>query len=312
MFAVNRAAMPIVGLLALIAATPAIASQSGYIELASRARASVLVMRCGGVDLYEGRSRLHVRNLETDTHCDTRVAVFISGGAAQLIVLPDAWPASARDALRVAVEPPLAVPVHTWILYDPCSEQTCTREERLWSQKRVQTYTERANKIWSDARSGLKFENVAVTDRTRDPASRAAWDLGCTSEGDAARAAIGRAPNALNVYYVRETGPRGLWCEPDTILINWNAYDTTLAHEFGHALGLEHTEHIRGMREDNLMNGSGAMRTLTMGQVFRANFSSGSIVNRLGLRSGPVVECDGEASGEVCPELTLDLRPPPL
>ncbi|HEY8508090.1 MAG TPA: hypothetical protein VIL32_07030 [Steroidobacteraceae bacterium] len=176
----------------------------------------------------------------------------------------------------------------------------------------MQTYTGRANRIWSEARSGLRFENIAVTDLTQDPASQAAWDLGCTPEGDTARTAIGRAPNALNVYYVRETGPRGLWCEPDTILINWNAYDTTLAHEFGHALGLSHTEHIRGMHEDNLMNGSGAMRTLTIGQVFRANFSSRSIVNRLGLRSGPVVECADEAAGEGCPALTLDLRPPPL
>jgi len=117
----------------------------------------------------------------------------------------------------------------------------------------------------------------------------------------------------LNVYYVDSLGPvRGGYCGGNVILIPKRPTIETLAHEFGHALSLEHFLPNQakglGLSMNNVMVTGGSKRTkLTKGQCFRCNFNKSSFVKQKNIRAadlGDAQSCDNEIGSDQCPHVT--------
>jgi hypothetical protein len=87
----------------------------------------------------------------------------------------------------------------------------------------------------------------------------------------------------------------------------------TLAHEFGHAFALGHSDGFPGFGNNNIM-----WSTLTglvqdhfsVGQAFRINVDDNSVLNVNGVRTGQDVrDCPPATTNERCPALALDSLP---
>lgn len=195
------------------------------------------------------------------------------------------WHASTAATFSL-MEAPAAVevPVSTWLLYDPCADRSCTPEQQKWSKNRVASDLMRANEIYRASFADISLRQRAATSLLNVPAVTEVLDLGCGVEAQKARVEFGHDAGQLNIYYVRNPGARGLWCPPDTILIGYTALSETLAHEVGHALGLEHVPDDEPSTRDNLMRQDGAMSKLTLAQLETLNFSPASIITRAGWR----------------------------
>jgi hypothetical protein len=130
----------------------------------------------------------------------------------------------------------------------------------------------------------------------------------------------------LAVYMLKRAGvvggDRGLHCGPDALasaalgdvhaifLPEGPVPIATIAHEFGHALSLQHVSFGSGYFDDNLMvetdEASARLRDrLTVGQAFRAAVDRGSWLAKAVLDADQEVGCD--ESPHACPPLDLDI-----
>jgi hypothetical protein len=134
---------------------------------------------------------------------------------------------------------------------------------------------------------------------------------------------------AISVYYVDwidyptdpiHAGARGVHCHfwnqgkpGPVIFISYTKHSTiTLAHEIGHALGLDDEEEALGVL--NLMHnlapdgplGADARSRLTVGQVFRMNVWNDSWITTVPTATRPTRLC--RTASEPCPPVDLDAR----
>ncbi len=130
----------------------------------------------------------------------------------------------------------------------------------------------------------------------------------------------------LNVYFVADEviNAHGLNCRNDrnVIFIGQHEMDDTLAHEIGHAFGLNDdgcraggcSESYHGHPNDlpsfdrfgsaNVMSrGNSGRSRFTAGQALRMNLHAGSMLNVNGHREGPTRNCPGDLTNEECPPL---------
>jgi hypothetical protein len=234
--------------------------------------------------------------------CDSEVAVFSNQGAADLIGTERRWSKGA-DALDYALGPVVKVPATVWIVH--------AKTDFAAERRRIEEDFERANQILKDSRCGIELQLLAVHDQTAalaDPAQK----IGCSVE-TLFKPQIGFRPDSMNVYVVNELiDPKrcGSACteqSDNVIVLDHGRWDSSLVHEFGHWFDLWHTDKtsmplvdIRNIMSDHEKD---KRNMVTAGQCYRANFSTGSYINKRGLRAGQTKDCahrqdaDGQCPG---------------
>jgi hypothetical protein len=213
----------------------------------------------------------------------------------------------ARNTIDVTFRDQYLIPVHVWVVQGPFDD--------VWSVAVDASVT--TSMIWATEGQGIAFESFVPHDATNDPDLEPFLDFQCGLDGEAIKTAIGYVPGTVNVYYVNRvdfgSGPSttsGVWCYGNRIMaMGRNTSDHLLAHEFGHAFSLGHTngdQNSEHFDSTNVMyNFSSYRRYLTEGQTFRSVFHGQSAINAIyGLRPGEVVrDCSHSDLGVYCPAI---------
>jgi hypothetical protein len=265
---------------------------------------------------------LTIANISPEPDCHTELTVFAQGYAPTLDVTPG-W-TSGSDLISEDLDPRLVARLNVVVVGD----------EAVYTATMIAVDLDvaTANDLFDKYRLGIEV-SVAGSQRI-DPSASAATTIG----GKCAQASAVAADPAiydgtlLNVMYV----PDDKWGYGDDE-VGWNCvrddhreivyirqthYVTILAHEIGHALGLDHTvvgNLLSGWPATNLMGCCFVdpakwklIDHLSVGQVYRANFHEASWLHTSGLRSSNSKTClDGSTPGTSsvhwpCPRLQLD------
>ena len=300
-------------------------------QLPPTASATVLIdgPRSGSCDtdnVFLGSGTINVGSLlAPSTLCPAEVAVFSSGNAMRLDTPVNSWTNNGGDVRNETLAAPIRVPVVIWLItarigIDPLAELV------------------NANALFSDQKIGIDFDTSPGVehDYSSDPSARAVVGDRCDYAPGVRNSAYYQE-HALNFYYVSAINhpddPIGWNCvdagAPNQIYVSMSSRTiTTLAHEIGHALGLQipFDGHIntldadgnviamRGFGPDsalNLMWSWGVGRdVLTLGQAYRMSVERNSWVNLApSLRSGqPVKDCGcNPFHQDSCPRLARNL-----
>lgn len=200
---------------------------------------------------------------------------------------------------------PRKVAVTFWIVADAADR---TKATDLLDKQEIA-----ANAIYDALGPGLRIERMTKT------LAPGALVPNCTQAAAiSANAAIHDA-TTLNVYYVEHYGGSStsiaqncyLKAHPEIMFVSWGYDDSptwVLAHEIGHALGLQlpssdggHTYLVSGFDDYNLMAAGYDVTNVSVGQSYAMNFSQRSWLAKTG---GVARVCqDAWGAGE-CPALT--------
>ncbi len=270
--------------------------------------ASVLMdaRRSSGCVLEEerrGSGTIGLGSVLANAGCRSEVAVFSDDDAMRLVEKVNAWTNSLGDTLNVSLTPDrLMAPVSAWIAR-PSSLAVAGGD------------LDNANFLYNSNNAGIGFAS-SINDVS---ANAAAVSIIENSDGCANLAALKASafftPGRLNVYYI-DRAFTGFNCNADRNIqyVGTTANNQTLAHEFGHAMGLAHTNGNPDFPVSNVMVGGGSSRThFSDGQSFRMNAHCGSTLNANGTRAGqPIRRCGETISGNGSCPVTLDAHCPPL
>ncbi len=274
-----------------------------------------------------------VGNLLTNAGCRSEVGVYSEANAMAMREAVTSWSDACGDQLAVDLAPILKMPA-TFFLAIP--DWVSYLEWGKGIEEVAKEDLANANQIYDQNKAGISFgmdirhlsgpqtiELLALLPAALlsgltaglDPAS-----LVCALPSKLETLGL-YVPNRLNVYYLPVPGT-GMACadDPNVVFIALNQKPETLAHEFGHGLSLfgtwGHTNTAPGFDSSNLMwvQSSDVRSHISLGQAFRMNLESHSVLNLDLVRSGPTRSCPAEPppypDPPACPELRLDwVRP---
>ncbi len=242
-----------------------------------------------------GSAPFAVPNLTSVSHCPTEVIVAAPGKAMRIIPI-NAFTERGGDKITVTSAPQgrRRVPVSAWSI-----------DSSLASG--LPQYMEHANDVFD--RCGIGFD-LSLESPELTAASRLQLQGAGCDQAEELQKTASKAPGAVYLFLLRERPQyRGAWCGngespyKHVVLLYRSASATTLAHELGHALALEHPPFI----DDNVMADIGRGTHVTLGQCFRSHFAAGSILS--GSTGSAPRRCDDAKDGAMsrCPPLELDL-----
>jgi len=258
-----------------------------------------------------------IGNLVPLSGCRSEVVVFAADHAMEFRQVTT-WTAM-PDVFVIRLQPRVKVPVKVWILYDDTSVPGGTAAQ-------AQAEVGYASQIYNLMAGGIMFDPTVDTTRVTTTDGELLQNI--CSNAQYFKDNAGFDAGMLNVYYIQWIAPttKAMWCgadgEPNMVLAAAPMMDPeTLAHEFGHAFTLEHSNDrdpmgnelltaAPGIPVTNLMlNHFANLSSLTNGQVFRANLNQQSRVNKNGNRRGTTRTCAHNLTNRGCPALSLDLFP---
>ncbi len=245
-------------------------------------------------------------NILSNGTCRSTVSVFSDDNAMSYETNVTTWTNSQGDTHTVNLQPVITVPVSVWV----------ANNALLVS---AQNDFANANLLYNQNNTGIQF-NPTYNNFFGNAAAVATIGVGCPTAATVGnlQGSAWYTANRLNIYYVNSAFT-GINCGQDR---NMNFIGTianlgSLPHEIGHAYGLRpsgnwgHTNGVAGFGNNNIMwgGGPGTRNNFSVGQSFRLNTDTTSMINVNGNRVGPTETCMPNASSATCPPLALDSLP---
>lgn len=257
---------------------------------------------CENDRIHRSTTSVGIGNAVANGGCNSDVAVFSDDNAMSFQTDVTTWTAVAGDTHDVNLQPILTAPVTVWLA-------------RAGAAAAAANDLANANLLYNTNNVGVQFA-ATVNDVSGNAAAVNTIGTGCDNAAAVQGSAFFTA-GRLNVYYV-DSAFTGVNCG---LNFNINYIGTTsnigsLPHEFGHAYGMRptnggHVNAIAGFGNNNIMWGGGpATRNwFTVGQAFRLNVHTPSMLNANGTRTGPTRNCLPLTTSNICPALALDAAP---
>ena len=289
---------------------------------------------CSDDEVRRAAAILPAGNLLTSAGCYSEVGIYSKANAMAMRKTATVWSDLCGDHLTVDLDPILEIPA-TFFLAIPDALAKLEWDGKTTEEVAREDHAN-ANQLFDENKTGISFgidvRTLTVVEAATllvlVPAAIVSGLLTGVDPGTLVCSlpsefeALGLyVPNRLNIYYLPVLGT-GMECPDDlnVVFIALNKKPETLAHEFGHGLSLYggwgHTNTATGFDSSNLMwTGSIDVRDhISLGQAFRMNLESHSILNTDGVRSGPTRICPSEPppypDPAACPALDLDwVRP---
>jgi len=250
-----------------------------------------------------GVSLILTKNLQSPLACANELAVFSDDNAVAFLDGTNGnapgWTDAANEVTTVSLRPLLNVPVTVWLV-------------AANTGPRAVADVANANLLYNSNHLGLAFQaniqnvsnnpNAAQVATSGTNACSTAWINALTSSAFF-------TPGQLNVYYVAGSFT-GFNCiaARNIIMVGTTANNQTLAHEFGHAFSLPHTNGVAGFPGNNVMIGGGSGRThFSEGQAYRVNRHVGSVLFANGITNVVPRNCD--VPGANCLPMATDVVP---
>lgn len=259
---------------------------------------------------YRGVVEVNVGDLRPLNICTSETSIF-SDENGMFFQSPTIWTDSASDEKIANLPEMFRAPVVVWIVdTDPTT------------LLRAALDMANANYLYNSNKIGIAFDAIYVSAHNFADANK-----GCAALSQIKASGFFK-PGTLNVYYIDNPAlPLGRACwddgdnkpvSPGLIFVNQTGNSETLAHEFGHAFSLDDLHLLSpdvtaGIGFDNLMGSSSIRSNFTIGQAFRMNVNSISMINVNGVRVGWGVRgnppCFDATKTDWCPKLSLDVTP---
>jgi hypothetical protein len=221
-------------------------------------------------------------------------------------VQPVTWSTAAGDqSVNVPFAGEIQVAMTVWVVAGPYAT----------TQQTALVLAQTAQQVFDDERFGVRMATLEVVDATANPKS-AAWAAFSCGAGNvnvpALQSDIGARPGRINVYLVGlvdGSTSRGQACAVGGafVTIAAGAGADLMAHELGHAFGLEHIDDlVADFDVTNVMHSASNTRQfLTEGQIFRAHLRPASAINATyaARPALPVRDCDRDTPVIDCPPI---------
>lgn len=258
---------------------------------------------CRNDEIIRTSNIRNVGSVRAAAGCNDEIAVFSDDDAMRFDTPVGQWTNSLGDTVEETLQTIITVPVSVWLA-------------RPGALPAAQNDFANANLLYNQNNVGIQF-NPTYIDVSGNAGAVANIGNGCAS-APAVQAGANFTPNRLNIYYVGAAFT-GVNCGFNR---NINYLGTlanlgSLPHEIGHAYGLRpsasggHVNALPGFGNNNIMwgGGPGTRNQFTVGQSFRMNVNTNSMLNANGDRAGPTRACAPNVASNLCPRLDLDATP---